>query len=86
MTFRSFSRFVRWYRWQVLAAGAFVLLVVWRPPVASTTPLAAWCLFWLVEIHTWPKRVLARHRRILAREAAWEKMRLRMMPLRGWTK
>ena len=89
MTFRSFSRFVRWYRWPMLVAcaGAVTLWCLPTPaavgalissPLVVVLPVA----FWWIELKPWPARVMAR----AAKRRRWLAARLRSLPLRGWTK
>lgn len=91
MTFRSFSRFVRWYRLELaLALVGSAALFSGTGAVVFAGVLS---LFWAVMFAVpgsptgkWRKRVLARHRGILRERAVAEKIRLRLAPLRGWTK
>lgn len=94
ITFRSFSRFVRWYRW------ALLLFLIGVPPaiygVAVRPDGLGWFVFGLTTTaagffalagaldRTAPIRRRLELRRWRAEREELE--RLRAMPLRGWTK
>jgi hypothetical protein len=85
VTFRSFSRFVRWHRWELLVffLGCAMLLAV---GIDTGWGLLAMNLvaqpLWVGPVRRFagrPSLVIARARRL-----AWK--RLRSQPLRGWTR
>lgn len=97
MTFRSFSRFVRWYRWELRWLVLVVTVAVvcgfpWEARAGSLHPMVVpVCLlaslgpavaYLRTAGYRWPGRVLRRRAAHLERMAA----RLRSQPLRGWTR
>lgn len=90
MTFRSFSRFVRWYRWGILATGAAAAHCVYmddRYMFAVSGGIWAITVFFaslpgILKSSRCERRLDARKKRAHVAELA----RVRTMPLRGWTK
>ncbi len=92
MTFRSFSRFVRWYRWPLRLWCAGMVPISWGAKnkselVGCAVLLALSCA--LVAPGLVGRRApetLARFRRYRDSRQRSEAGRLRSLPLRGWTK
>lgn len=90
ITFRSFSRFVRWYRWPLLLTLGFALGLSPLPAatiggVLAFVGIPALLLSWRWA-YMMKDRVRERMNRIRSGRENVEQASLRAMPLRGWTK
>ena len=91
ITFRAFSRFVRWYRWEILLAAA-TSLAAWlflQPRItAILAAFLGWNLVGLLSVRSSLFRTKVRERaaRVAEGRAARRAAAIRSLPLRGWTR
>ena len=90
MTFRSFSRFVRWYRWELLLAVASVPFLFQGHAGSFAGSVGLYVAFVLAlpgsPTNKYRSRVRTRHWSRKRSRRTTEASRLRSLPLRGWTK
>jgi hypothetical protein len=91
MSYRFFSRFVRWYRWPlIIGIGAAGISGQCDDfPWWQATLVGFVACGWMVGVwNTKPSiaRALARHNARRTRDEEAERVRIRSLPLRGWTK
>jgi hypothetical protein len=90
VTFRSFSRFVRWYRWTILftlvglAHFEYLDRGEWKAAAVCAYAVAIFKFGWPGQ--WWAYRVKARAKRIADARLARHAADIRSQPLRGWTK